>query len=1350
MSFVHLHVHTQYSLLDGFSDPKKLVARAKDLGMPAVAITDHGTMYGVIEFFNAAQAAGVKPIIGLEAYMAQRRMTDKDAKLDKQSHHLLLLAQNQTGYKNLLQIASAAQLDGFYYYPRVDHDFLAAHSEGLICTSGCMSAEIPRMLRERGPDAARKLMDWYYEVFGADNFFIELQDHQIPELQELNKALLQLGPRYNARYLATNDVHYINPSDARLQDIQLCIQTGNLITEPNRFKMSVESFYLRSPDEMARLFAEVPEALSNTLLVAERCNVDLTNKGYHLPRFPVPEGHTAETYLRLLCEEGLRRRYGPRANNPEVRERLEYELGVIHQMGFDAYFLIVWDLCVYSKNHGIWYNARGSAAGSMVAYTLDITLVEPIDHGLIFERFLNPGRISMPDIDLDFQDDLRPQVMNYCAEKYGSDRVAQIITFGTLGARAAIRDVGRVMDIPLSEVDRVSKLIPNVPGKSVSIQEALESVPDFKKVYEESAYLKDLIDTASRMEGVVRNAGTHAAGVVISDEPVISYIPLHRPTGNADENSPIKAVTQFEMSIIESLGLLKVDFLGLATLTIMQRACNLIQQRHNIHLTLDNIPIDDPATFDFLSQGHTAGVFQLEGSGMTRFLVQMRPQNLDNVIAMVALYRPGPLEFIPTYIKRMHGDEPTEYRHPALEPIFCETYGIPVYQEQIMRAAVDLAGYTLSESDELRKVIAKKQKEKLVKHQAKFVKGAVERGIPQETAEAIFADWEEFARYGFNKSHAADYGVIAVQTAYLKTHYTVEFMTALLSASKNDTAKVAFYVADCRSMGLEVLPPDINASQWDFSIEDQPEGKTAIRFGMGAVKNVGQGPVELIQQARADGPFTTLNDFVSRVDLRTVGKRSMECLIKVGAMDSFGNRRALLDGLDQILSVSASHFRAAQSGQLSIFGSMTGVVDEIKLPIAASPDTREQLEWERELIGLYVSSHPLAPYMSFLRRKVTHFSGSLHEVHNRGQATVAGMVTRFRNHQTKNGKTMGFITLEDIQGNIEMVCFPSTWEKFLPLVQPDAVLIAEGKVDAEGSEPKLLVDRLIAVSPEEATGDGLDGLALGGEGLDYNDGYLPEEDELPYVPTPAAARKLAETLANNGGKALVRENRRATEDNPADVPTTPPAKPVWQRQAEPAGPAPDGPDDGLTPPEEPVDWGFGESQPAARVEKPAARPVTPVQTAVKPAVRAAESVESGHTTAPESQAVESTPVKATQVEPVKPAAQPTPPSVAPLQAFPLSPLVQAAAEKGDEPWMVTVTLRASGDLERDKRRLRNVYGALISFPGSDRFAFQIFEGSHGFLLDFPNSSTSVTPAMLERLIKQVGEENIRLETLRIH
>ncbi len=1299
MSFAHLHVHTQYSLLDGFSNIKKLVQRVKEMNMPAVAITDHGTMYGVIEFFNAAKGAGVKPIIGLEAYLSPRRMSDKDSRLDKQASHLLLLAENDTGYKNLLKIASKAQLEGFYYNPRIDHDFLAAHAEGLIATSGCMAAEIPRIIMDKGADAAREKLDWYYDVFGADNFFLELQEHDIKELGTINKALMELGPRYQARYIATNDVHYIDPGDARYQDILLAIQTGALISDQNRFRMSDKSYYLRTPEEMARLFAEVPEALSNTLLIAERANVDLSTKGYHLPLFPVPDGHTAQTYLRQLCEEGLIRRYGPRVNEPAVRQRLEYELQVIHDMGFDAYFLIVWDLCRHARQEGIWYNARGSAAGSMVAFTLDITNVEPLEHGLIFERFLNPGRISMPDIDLDFQDDLRPKLMEYCAHKYGDDKVAQIITFGTLGARAAIRDVGRVMDIPLNEVDRVSKLIPNVPGKSVSVNEALELVPDLKKVTEETDYIKELVQTASNMEGSVRNAGTHAAGVIITDRPIIEYVPLHRPTSGS-EDSPIKTVTQFEMSIVESLGLLKVDFLGLATLTIMQRACDLIEARTGRKLNLNNIPIDDPETYEFMGKGHTAGVFQLEGTGMTRYLMQMKPKNLANVIAMVALYRPGPLDFIPSYIRRMHGEEEVTYRHPSMEPIFKETFGIPIYQEQIMRAAVDLAGYSMSESDDLRKAIAKKQKDKLEKHRLKFIKGACEHGIDEETATAIFADWEEFARYGFNKSHAADYGIIAVQTAYLKTHYPVEYMTALLSASKNESEKVALYAADCRSMGIDVLPPDINTSGWDFTIEDRPEKTPAIRFGMGAVKNVGQSPVEFIMTARKEGEFSDLNDFARRCDLQKVGKRALECLVKVGALDRFGERKALLEGLDTVISVSSSHFRALNSGQMSFFGTIAGVEEEIILPNTPALDQREQLQWERDLIGLYVSDHPLTPYMAMLQRKVSHFSGQLGDAAHNDRVTVAGLVTRFRNHQTKTGKSMGFVTLEDVQGTIDLVIFPKTWEKYAMLVTMDVVLLAEGRIDAEGGDPKVLVDRLAELTPAGVLGE--------------NGMLIISEQEL-YEAEKAGL--------------MADELEAVVEEAPMPVPAAP------ARQAARVSRPADG--EFPPPPEEPDDWHLMEPpghyafQPAepetppldlpARVEKPASVP------------EKQPSVPAGRT-------------NPTPVEPRPAAVEPVLPAVQYL----VSPLASVdQTEDSGELRMLTVIMRATGNKQRDNNHLRRVHGRIKSTPGKDKFAFMVFEGGRRYLLEFPNETTGICPDLLRELGRIVGEENCRVEKIKI-
>jgi DNA polymerase-3 subunit alpha len=1059
MTFAHLHVHTEYSLLDGFSNIKKLVKRAKEYGMPALAITDHGTMFGVIEFYHAAREAGIKPIIGLETYMAARSMAERDAREDKRSSHLLLLAENETGYHNLLQIASAAQLDGFYYFPRIDKQFLAAHSAGLICSSGCLSAEVPRLLEQGQIDAARRTLDWYYEVFDREHFYLELQRHDIPQLEEINRKLLELGHHYDSQFIATNDVHYIEPEDARLQDILLAIQTGAVLSDPDRMRMDGQDYYLRSPQEMGRLFAEVPQALANTLVVAERCNVNLDVANYRLPNFDLPQGVSAESFLRSLCLEGARKRYGEHADDEQVQLRLDYELGVIHKMGFDAYFLIVWDLCRYAQEHEIWYNARGSGAGSIVAYTLFISLIDPLKHNLLFERFLNPGRIDMPDIDLDFRDDCRAEMLEYAVRKYGQDKVAQIITFGTLGARAALRDVARVMDIPIPEVDRIAKLVPNIPGKPITLREALEQVPELKAAYESAPHLRELIDTASGMEGVVRNAGTHAAGVVISDRPLIEYLPLHRPTSNSEE-TPIKIVTQFEMGMIGKLKLLKVDFLGLATLTVMANACAMIQARHGVHLDLSNIPTDDPATYRFLGEGKTQGVFQFEGAGMTKWLVQMKPTALEHAIAMVALFRPGPIEFIPEYIRRMHGESKIEYRHPALEPIFADTYGIAIYQEQIMRAAVELAGYSPSESDDLRSAISKKKAKEIVKHHAKFVQGAVAKGIPGETAEAIFTDWEEFARYGFNRAHAADYGWLAVQTGYLKLHYPAEYMTALLCVSKHEIDKVALYTNDARQMGVEILPPDVNASGWDFAIEEHA-GHDAIRFGLGAIKNVGQNSAEGIVQAREQGgKFRDLNDFAARTDLRVVGKRPLECLIKVGALDHFGGRTAMLEGLDQIVAVSASHFRAAEAGQLSLFGAATGVQESIRLPVVPDADRRELLGWERELIGMYISEHPLAPYMDDIRRVVTHFSNTLGEAQHEEKTRVAGMVANIRPFQTKKGSMMAWVTLEDLAGTLELVLFPRSWAKHQFALEVGGVIVAEGRVDAQSNPPKVLVDTI--------------------------------------------------------------------------------------------------------------------------------------------------------------------------------------------------------------------------------------------------------------------------------------------------
>ena len=1058
MSFAHLHVHTEYSILDGFSNIKDLVQRAKDLDMPAIAITDHGTMFGVVDFYHAAKEVGIKPIIGVEGYMAARGMSDRDPQFDKRSSHLLLLAENQAGYKNLLKIASASQMKGFYYFPRVDHEFLAAHSEGIIATSGCMAAEIPRAIKQGKLEDAKAKLDWYYEVFGRDNFFLELQSHEIPELEKINQALVEMGPRYNANFIATNDVHYVNPADSVLQDVLLAIQTGKILSDPNRMRMSDETYYLRSPQEMNTLFSGVPGAIENTLLIAERCNVDLGFTEYHLPNFPVPDGKTADHYLRELCEKGLQMRYQSRSDDPEIQKRLNYELDIIKTMGFDAYFLIVWDLIQYAQKNNIWYNARGSAAGSIVSYCLEITPIDPLEHDLIFERFLNPGRISMPDIDLDFPDNRRAEMMHYCAEKYGHDKVAQIITFGTMKARAAIRDVGRVMDIPLQEVDRVAKAIPNQPP--MSIQEALDNSPDFKKLYDNAPYLQSLIDTAKGVEGTVRNAGTHAAGVVVTDRPVEEYSPLHRPTGNIGD-SPINTVTQYEMSIVDKLGLLKIDFLGLSTLTIMAQACELIEKRHGVKLTLNNIPSDDPETYQLIGRGETIGLFQVESSGMRRYLKEMKPTKLEHMIAMVALYRPGPMDFIPDYIDRMHNRQEISYRHEGLIPIYEETFGIPVYQDQIMHSAVAIAGYTPSESDSLRKAVAKKIPEQVEKHKKKFISGAVERGIDQKTAEDIFTDWENFARYGFNKAHAADYGLISVQTGYLKAHYPVEYMTALLTVYQNNTDKVTLYASESRQMGIEILAPNVNYSCWGFTIEESPSGEYCIRFGLGAIKNVGEGPVEEIIHGRGETKFKDVNDFLRRVDLRRVGKRALESLIQVGALDDLGGRPALLESMDRILAISSSNFQAADAGQISMFGDGTGLAEAIILPDAKTEiNRRAQLDWERELIGLYVSDHPLSPVMDSLENHVTHFAQDLSEAKHQEHVCVAGIVTKIRQHQTKNGKAMAFATIEDVQGLIDLVIFPNTWKRYGELIRFDEIIYVSGKADANGGETKVLVDQV--------------------------------------------------------------------------------------------------------------------------------------------------------------------------------------------------------------------------------------------------------------------------------------------------
>jgi len=1041
--------------------------------MPALAITDHGALYGVVDFYRAAEKARVKPIIGIEAYMAPRGMRDRFTVKDRKAYHLLLLAQNQTGYQNLLCLASLAMLEGYYYRPRIDKEVLAEYGEGLIVTSACASGEVARLIQEERLDDAREAIAWYRDVF-PDRYFLELQEHDIPELKGVNRHILAFAREFDLPTVATNDIHYISRDQARIHDILLCVGTGKSLGDPNRLRMDGDTYYMRSAEEMAHLFAEVPQALSNTLHIAEMCQVKLGFGDYHLPPFEVPDGFTAQSYLRKLCEEGLRRRYGEQASRSEVQDRLDHELNIIHRMGFDTYFLIVWDLCRAAQERDIWYNARGSAAGSIVAYSLGITMVDPLANGLIFERFLNPGRVSMPDIDLDFPDDRREEMITYTIRKYGQENVAQIITFGTMGARAAVRDVGRVMDIPLPEVDRIAKLIPNIPGKPVSIPEALEQASELRDLYDTTPYVRNLLDAASQLDGVARHVSTHAAGVVVADAPLVEYCPLNRPTrGNslqdaesADEGDLLSAVTQWPMEQLEAIGLLKVDFLGLSTLSVMRTACDLIEKRHGETLDLDSIPLDDPAIYELLSSGDVAGVFQVEGSGFRRVLKEMRPSRYEHVVAVLALYRPGPMEYIATYIERMHGDERVEHRHPALAPILDETFGIIVFQEQIIRIATDLAGYSAAEADLLRRGVAKKKKKELLRHRQKFIRGAVENGIPEETAADIFGDIEYFARYGFNKSHAADYAVLTCQTAYLKAHYPLEYMAALLTVERNNTEKVGVLLSECRRMGIDIHPPSVTHSALPFTIEED-----GIRFGLGAVKNVGDGPVETIVEARGDQPFQDLGDFCRRVDLRSVNRRALESLVRVGALADFGPRAHLLAALDRIIGLSARVHHAQEIGQMSLFGDATGVEIEdgeallAGLPPRADLPQREILEWERELAGAYLSEHPLIDALRDLSDVVSCYAGQLEEEQPDSKVTVLGVVRQVRRHVTRKGDEMAFVSLEDLYGTCDVVVFPRVWAISKESWIPDRVVAVCGKVNFRRDSVSLICEWV--KSPEE-------------------------------------------------------------------------------------------------------------------------------------------------------------------------------------------------------------------------------------------------------------------------------------------
>ena len=1045
--FVHLHVHTEYSLLDGASRVKDLVKAVKELGMKAIAITDHGSMYGVIDFYKAAQKEGIKPIIGCEVYLAPASRHDAFEVDGTRYYHLILLAENQKGYSNLVKLVSLANTEGMYYKPRVDKELLRQYHEGIICLSACIAGEIPQAILRDNLNKAEELVKEYVDIFGKDNFFIELQDHGMPEEKKSNASLVELARKYDIGMVATNDLHYIKKEDSEFHDVLLCIQTGKTVDDENRMRFPSNTFYLRSPAEMAELFSAYEGALSNTVKIAERCQVDFEFGNLHLPNFPLPEGMTDERYLRKLCGERLTNRYAEVTT--AVNERLEYELGVIHSMGFDSYFLIVWDFINYARSKNIAVGpGRGSAAGSIVAYLLGITDIDPLAYKLLFERFLNPERVTMPDIDIDFCYIRREEVIEYVKRQYGEDHVAQIITFGTMAAKGAIRDVGRVLNMPYGEVDIVAKLIPTELG--ITLDKALKQSTELKDMYRDSPAVKRLIDFARDVEGLPRHSSTHAAGVVIARDPLTEYVPVQVSEGTL--------VTQYDKDHVEELGLLKMDFLGLRTLTVISDALVHIKESRGEVVDLEKIPLEDAETSAMLCAGHTGAVFQMESSGMTTLVKDLKPTGFADLIPLVALYRPGPLGsgMVADFINGRHGKKEVTYMHPLLEPILRETFGVVLYQEQVMQIVQVLAGFTLGQADLLRRAMGKKKHAILMAQKENFINGAAANGIDSELANTIFDLLTHFADYGFNKSHSAAYALVAYQTAYLKAHYPQEFMAAMLSSVMGTNDKVGIYIEQCRHMGISILPPDINASKASFSVD-----KEAIRFGLAAVKNVGDAALNnLVQVRERDGAFKSMVDFCARVDTRAVNKRVMESLIKCGAFDSLGGRRSqLLAVLDQALDAAASKQRDAASGQIGLFESAAmEEFEEIKLPDIPELPKKEILNLEKEITGFYITGHPLDAYRDKIKNFMTIpqiLDGSVKD----GQIVkLAGIIASAKRITTKKGDTMCFLQLEDFTQNIEVVVFPRIFYQNVNALVPDMPIVVQGRTNMTDTGNKIIAD----------------------------------------------------------------------------------------------------------------------------------------------------------------------------------------------------------------------------------------------------------------------------------------------------
>ncbi len=1123
--FVHLHLHTQYSLLDGACQLDKLMAKAKEFRMPALAMTDHGNLFGAVDFYALASKEGIKPIIGCEVYVAPNsrfERTPQDGQYEG-ANHLTLLVRDMTGYKNLIKLVTAGYIEGFYYKPRIDRELFAQHAKGLLALSGCLNSEFCHALLDKDEAKAADTARWYMEVLGRENFYLEIQDHGLEDQRTVNQGIVRIGKKLGLPVVATNDVHYLNASDTRPHEVLLCIQTGKTMKDPDRWRFSSNQFYFKSPAEMQALFAELPEALKNTVAVAERCNLELKFGQILLPKYTVPEGHTLDSYLRKLAEEGLRQRF--ENPGPEVVERLNRELTVVEKMGFAGYFLVVWDFISFAKSRGIPVGpGRGSAAGSLVAYSLGITNIDPLRYGLLFERFLNPERISMPDMDIDFCYERRGEVIEYVTKKYGEENVSQIITFGTLGAKAVIRDVARAMGMTYADGDKIAKMVPNT--LNITLEEALHDSAALREAAEKRPEVGELMETARVLEGLTRHASTHAAGVVISNEPLIEHLPLYKGAKG-------EITTQYAMGAIEKIGLLKMDFLGLRTLTVIANTARLIQESRGVRLDVDRIPLDDANTFHLLGEAKTFGVFQLESTGMRDLLRQLRPNRLEDIIALVALYRPGPMQLIPDFIERKHGRTKVVYDHPLMEEILKDTYGIMVYQEQVMRIASDLAGFSMGEADILRRAMGKKNPELMAEQRKKFLDGAGAHGVPEKKAERIFGFMEQFAGYGFNKSHSAAYALIAYQTAYLKANYPVEFMAALLTSEMADTDKIVKYIEECRAMGIEVLPPDVTESSNDFAVVGDK-----IRFGLVAVKNVGEAAIHSILAARRQqGRFRDLFDFCERADLRLVNKRVIESLIKCGAFDSLGARRAqLMAVVDKAMDAASAAQRDRAHGQVSLLDvlSSTGAVPRQggTLPDLPEWDRSKLLAGEKETLGFYVTGHPLAEHRGLIAKYTTVTTEDLASLPDKSTVKLGVMVAAVKEISTKNGDRMAFVTLEDLAGTVEAVVFPDLYRSSMLHLAKDSAVLVKGQVDIGEETVKLLLSEVqpltlpgdnglplveVTLAGEAASSEGLRRLKAvlqahpGGSPLRLHI-ELPEGGQVTIAPAPSLSVAVDDSL----------------------------------------------------------------------------------------------------------------------------------------------------------------------------------------------------------------------------------------------